>query len=493
MNLNRRFNSDPKSKYSSRPWHFRRGHSIMPKLILILIVTLVSINCVVGGFYRLFFSQHVHPTLQKNLGQYIYLLTQDLGNPPDTAKLQALAKQYSWRIIYSTPKEKWDSSPNNKLSGTEITNRGGSKSDVTLENRSQAKIHFVWKHGLTAIQYQNGDTLWIFSPNFQPIFENHLTYIAALLFILTCIFGCSFLILRKLLFPLKKLTAAVERLGQGELGHQIQICSHDEFGELAQSFNTMSTKLANLVQAREQLLLDVSHELRSPLTRIKLALELAPQGNQTENIREDIAEMENMVSEILEAARLDSVHGKLNLEEFDLFDLVCEIIKEKKITYPIGPDIIWISSKISFVKIKADRLRIKKVISNILDNALKFSRDQGYPIELNIEERSMEGMDTDNSSTEDLIHQKSSLLLTIRDHGPGIPSEEIPKLFEPFYRVDRSRSRESGGYGLGLSLCKRIMEAHGGNVEITSTFNPINTGHSGTTISLKFPQSAKIS
>ncbi len=478
----------PSHRFKTKSWHFKRGHSIMPKLILILIVTMVSVNCVVGGFYRIFFSQHVHPTLQKNLGQYIYLLTKDLGNPPDTAKMQALAKQYSWRIIYSNPKEIWDSSPNKKFSDTLLINQKGSKSDVTLENRDQAKIHFVWKRGLATIHYRNGEDLWIFSPNFQPLFENHLIYIAALLLILTCIFGCAFLILRKLLFPLKKLTAGVERLGQGELGHQIQICSHDEFGGLAQSFNTMSTKLANLVQAREQLLLDVSHELRSPLTRIKLALELAPQGNQTENIREDIFEMENMVSEILEAARLDSVHGKLNLEEVDLFDLTSEVIKEKKITYAMSPDIIWISPKKSVPTVKVDRQRIKKVISNILDNAIKFSIDQSRPIEIN-----MEAVNIENSDSDNFIQKAPGLILTIRDHGPGISSEEIPKLFEPFYRVDRSRSRESGGYGLGLSLCKRIMEAHGGNIEITSTFSPINTDLSGTTISLKFPQSSKIS
>jgi signal transduction histidine kinase len=114
---------------------------------------------------------------------------------------------------------------------------------------------------------------------------------------------------------------------------------------------------------------------------------------------------------------------------------------------------------------RIDRARVRKVLGNILDNAVKFSQGRSAPVEASIE------------SAADRI------VVRIKDKGVGIPADELPRLFEPFYRVDRSRSRETGGYGLGLSLCKRIMEAHGGSISITSREGE------GTEVTLIFPTS----
>jgi signal transduction histidine kinase len=113
--------------------------------------------------------------------------------------------------------------------------------------------------------------------------------------------------------------------------------------------------------------------------------------------------------------------------------------------------------------IEADRARVRKVLANVLDNAVKYSRGGGAPVRVRIEEGNAE------------------VTVRVEDSGVGIPADELPKLFEPFYRVDRSRSRETGGYGLGLSLCKRIMEAHGGSISISSREGE------GTEVALTFP------
>jgi signal transduction histidine kinase len=226
----------------------------------------------------------------------------------------------------------------------------------------------------------------------------------------------------------------------------------------------MSTGLQEMVRSREQLLLDVSHELRSPLTRIKVALEMAPEGTAKESIRDDMAEMEAMISEILETARLDSVNGKLKLDDVDLGVLVAEAVADADIRDPGAK--LMAPSAMPGPMVKADRARVRKVLGNVLDNAVKFSQGRNTPVEARIEEK------------------PEGIVVRIKDRGVGIPAGELPRLFEPFYRVDRSRSRDTGGYGLGLSLCKRIMEAHGGGIAIVSREGE------GTEVSLTFPRHA---
>ena len=147
-----------------------------------------------------------------------------------------------------------------------------------------------------------------------------------------------------------------------------------------------------------------------------------------------------------------AMNGKLQLEEIDLGDMVCESIKELS-GRPPGAMLMGIGMDMGLglgmperqveaagLRVHVDASRIRKVMTNVLDNACKFSQGQNAPIEIRI------------------LANEHSVTVRVRDHGTGIPSEEIPKLFQPFYRVDPSRSRETGGYGLGLSLCKRIME-----------------------------------
>jgi signal transduction histidine kinase len=425
----------------------------MAKLLVVLVATGCLVNFTVGGFYRLLFTHQAHAGLERNVIHYAHLLAAEIGSPPDTAKARSLSEAYSLRIRYLGPGGNWDSHPEREFTGP-----AGEK----------PMDRVGWRRGRFFARVPQGAGEFIFVTDFRQMMDNHGLYLILVILILSLVLACAFLAIRRLLSPLKSLSAAVERLGRGELGHQVPVRSHDEFGDLAESFNTMSSRLAALVRAREQLLLDVSHELRSPLTRIKVALELAPEGKDTEGIREDLREMESMIGEILEAARLDSVHGKLNLETFDLKTLVSEVVAEAALRPP-GATLTSSATDASVssgagTMVVADRARIRKVLANVMENAGKFSQDQGSPIEVRIEAGN------------------SAVTVRIRDRGVGIPAEEIPNLFEPFYRIDRSRSRETGGYGLGLSLCKRIMEAHGGTIDITSSPGE------GTEVSLALPR-----
>jgi len=264
---------------------------------------------------------------------------------------------------------------------------------------------------------------------------------------------------KRLLRPVRLLDDGVERLSRGDLNVAVRVITRDEFGVLTEAFNKMVGRVREMVQARDQLLLDVSHELRSPLTRLKVALALLPDDENRSGMVGDLNEMETMIAELLELERLRDGRG-IRRETLDLVSIIHEVAEN----YRKGPPGIRIAFPLREVWLDIDKDKIKTVLRNLLDNAVKFGLPDSLPVAIDLEQ---------NADT---------VTLRIRDDGPGIPHADIANLFEPFYRVDRSRSKKTGGYGLGLSICKRIMEAHGGSIAVTN-----NPGR-GASFVLSFPK-----
>jgi signal transduction histidine kinase len=431
----------------------------MPKLLLVLIIAGLFVNICVGGFWRMSFFSQAREPLARNVSHYARSLASEIGSPPDTAKAQALAARNSLRIRYEGPGGSWESAP--------VAAEGAPvPPDLEAGLREVAGepgVRMGWARHRFLVQVPAGNGgRFTFIAGFGPVPGQHAGYLGALILLLSLCLAAAFLAIRRMLAPLKVLTEAVERIRRGEFGYRIPECGRDELGELAGSFNGMSAELEEMIRAREQLLLDVSHELRTPITRIKLALEMSPESAANDSIRDDLREMEAMISELLENARLDSANGKLHLEDVDIATLAAEAAADADGRAP-GARLLGCKAGDGPL-IRADRARVRKVLANVLDNAAKYSRDGARPVEVRIEA----GPD--------------EVTVRIEDHGVGIPEAELPRLFEPFYRVDRSRSRETGGYGLGLSLCKRIMEAHGGGIAIASREGE------GTEVALTFPR-----
>ncbi|HIE41390.1 MAG TPA: HAMP domain-containing histidine kinase, partial [Candidatus Aenigmarchaeota archaeon] len=267
-----------------------------------------------------------------------------------------------------------------------------------------------------------------------------------------------YFVIRFLLRPLKILDKAVVEISAGNLDHQIDTNRRDEFGDLIRSFNQMASRLKQMLKTRDQLLLDVSHEMRSPLTRIKVALEFLEDNPAKETIREDLTEIELMTNELLESERLDSVYGGLHLKTINLTEFLQQTIS----VFNSKKQLILLNTKISEVPLRADPERLQIAFSNLFQNALKYSHSDKQPVMVSIT------FDGENVQIE------------IQDFGQGIPEQDIPFIFEPFYRVDKSRSKDTGGYGLGLSLTKKIIEAHRGTIEVHSSLNK------GTRFTIKF-------
>jgi signal transduction histidine kinase len=273
------------------------------------------------------------------------------------------------------------------------------------------------------------------------------------------IFVASYFFIRTIINPVKELQKAVQEVKKGNLAIKIPVKRMDELGELSVQFNAMAEQLTQIFKLKDQLLLDVSHELRSPLTRIKVALEFVKEDKIKQTLAEEVDGMESMIQEILETARLDSPHGKLQLEKIRLFSFLKNIVHLMSSRKP-G---LELKPRRDNLVIGADLRRLSMMFGNIIDNALRYSEHQIYPVVLRI------------------IRLKEGIKVSIRDFGCGIPAQDLPYIFEPFYRVDPSRSKETGGYGIGFFLSKRIAEAHGAKIHICSSEGK------GTEVTVIFP------
>ncbi|HEY5037576.1 MAG TPA: HAMP domain-containing sensor histidine kinase [bacterium] len=278
------------------------------------------------------------------------------------------------------------------------------------------------------------------------------------IFLVMCV---GFFILRRMFRPLGWLIFGVQEISNGNLDFQFPTGKrYGEIWYLAEIFNLMARRVKEMVDSKSRLLLDVSHELRSPLTRLKVALEMTSKSRLKTSMMQDIVEMETMLTEILETERLKGSHGQLSLAPINLSALAKEFTAKYKAHKP-GVKVTGDSRN---VRVQADEARLKTVFQNVLENALKYSANQKKPVEIRLEEG--------DGRTQ----------VSFQDFGAGIPQEEQEKVFEPFYRVDKSRAKDTGGYGLGLSLCREIMQAHGGEISLESEPGK------GTKVLLKFPK-----
>ena len=421
--------------------------SVFVKILLIIFGLGLLINMLVFGFFRTYYQRHIENVLHENFKNYFEYIANDIGSPPDTTLAKTISEKYSLVIWYKSENINWtsidtSSQIHSRRMFRRLQEETGFTKDSTFIVKNADGSHFIFW----------GD----FRQNIQP---NH-NFLFHLLLILTALIALAYFLVRSIFKPVKLLSKGVEEVGLGNLESLINVRSKDELGKLANSFNSMTVRIKEMLKSRDQLLLDVSHELRSPLTRIKMALEFIEDGNKKVSIENDIKEIELMIAEILESERLNTGHGKLQFEQCDLHGVLEEINVEFADRKP-GIDLHKVNDP---VIIKVDLERIKIVLRNILENAIRYSRPDSNQIAISI------------------IDKKNFVDIKIKDDGIGIPDEDISKIFEPFYRVDSSRSKKTGGYGLGLSLCKKIMDAHEGSIEIK------NNAGNGSTVKLSIPK-----
>ena len=420
----------------SRHLFKRLFHSVFTKLLVIILSAgfVITITLVVG-FSVIRFQSMGH--FDRNLVLYGEYLTRDLGNPPDYRQAEQIARRTGMAIRFDHPGNGWQTS----------TFPLSLQLDRAHVRRYQDGIWTGYLRGYAflRIRHAGGDLIFI-SPRWAEDRHNAWKVFLAMAAAFFVILAAAYLLIRRVLRPLQPLKAGVEALGAGRLDHRVPQTGYDEFRDLSEAFNTMAKRLAALLANKEQLLLDVSHELRSPLTRLKVQVELIRDDAVRQSLKADVAEMEAMVSTILEEARLRSAAATLKLESTDMAQLVRSLLNDY-IDRPPGV----VSGSLDPAPIPLDRDKIRMVLRNLIENALKNTPADKPPVRV------------------ELLRGQGRLELVVEDQGVGIAESALPRLFEPFFRTDGSRSRKTGGFGLGLSLVKAIVDAHHGTIEISSS------------------------
>jgi signal transduction histidine kinase len=242
---------------------------------------------------------------------------------------------------------------------------------------------------------------------------------------------------RSIATPLSNLAAAAERLGRERETTPISGMKLPEFAAIADTFNEMQARLKKFVDERMQMLAAISHDLRTPLTRLRLYAESVPNKGQRGQILSDISDMETMVSTSL-AFMSDDIHR----EAYSVVDVASLLISQcdnfvdsgRKVTYK-GPDHAHLSCR---------PVALRRAFSNLIDNGCKYGGDVCVS----------------------LTDKGTSLLIDIRDNGPGVAADQADRAFAPFQRLEASRNRETGGTGLGLTIARDVVLGHGGDIQL---------------------------
>ncbi len=270
----------------------------------------------------------------------------------------------------------------------------------------------------------------------------------------------SWLVVTWLFRPVGELMSGVEAVGSGDFSHRVPVRSTDELGTLVSAFNAMSEQINMIVESKRRLLFDVSHELRTPLTRMGIVISMLPDGKPKERLERNASELATMITELLENERLAVLGAQLVVESFDLVDLARTVVD----SFVDEEDRIDFDTLTENLPVIADLQRMTVALRNIVSNALKYSDPADPAVVVSV------------------FPDDDGARVTVRDHGIGIPEESIEDIFEPFYRTDESRTRGTGGYGLGLSLTRAIIDAHDGTIRAESKVGV------GTTITIWIPR-----
>ncbi|MFC2004765.1 ATP-binding protein [Chloroflexota bacterium] len=260
---------------------------------------------------------------------------------------------------------------------------------------------------------------------------------------------------RQVTRPVRALISGAGHLAKGDLGYRVDVKSHDEIGELADSFNTMASSLEKGEQSRRQLTADIAHELRTPLTVIEGTVDGIIDGVfKTDNehlrsIKEQTSLLTHLISDLRDLSLAESRQLKLNITSTHIVELVRRMVVNNEMNAREKNISMKLEEATQIPEIRVDPTRIEQVISNLLTNAIRHTPSGG-------------------SITVSIRSEEGGTVISVADSGEGIAPQDLPHVFERFYRSGSSRSRKEGGTGLGLSIVKQMVEAHGGKVWVES-------------------------
>lgn len=439
--------------------------SITYLLIIVLVMTLSGyfLNTSVTNYYLN--NVKINYLSQANILANIISESFFKGQTPPKSTIKGFGDQIGARVLLLDYKGKviMDSFETNEFEGmifkhNEVT--------AALNGEGKAGIRYLKDDGwvmyivVPVIAYREVKGAVFLSTSINNVVKEIKTmrwqYLLVSVFIGAVVTLISVLVARYLTGPINALTAAAKRMAKGALSTRVDITGRDEIGQLAQAFNAMGEELEKYDKRQKSFVANASHELRTPLSSIKALVESLIDDQKSDialykeflkDINSEINRLSRLVDNLLNLARLDKVKN-LNKRDVDVERLIKKVITRLKPLAAKKNIELNLKMKVNR-KLYLDPEKIFQVIWNLLDNAIKYTPQNGR-VFISVKNKS------------------GYLIIRVRDTGIGIPIEDIEYIFEPFVRIDKTRCRELGGFGLGLPLVKEIVELHRGKIKVNS-------------------------
>ena len=396
-------------------------------VVLFLIIILISLQSI-GN------DSDTIETIPDYFTRHVESIIEDIGTPPNLSNAMRLASELSWTINIRNPIMEWSSDAQNRLDVDSSQYQESLTSDAEMRTINGEDIIRVNRDGYDFYMYRSAQEEGLFN---YFVLYTALALAALILFL-------NYFMVNKMLNPVRLLKQGAERIRQGDLSYRVKSNLQDELGELTESINHMADSLQSMLEAKRQLLMAISHELRTPITKAKLRMEFMPESDEKDQLKEDINEIDLLISDLLEAERLNNDHSALVSERVLLANFVRSIAE----SFKSNNGEIEIEIPVNDLEFEIDKLRIRLLITNLLNNAVRHGK--GNLINVGVSFSGDRG------------------IIEVKDNGEGISEEHITQITEPFYRADSARQRNTGGFGLGLYLCRLIAQAHGGEMIIVS-------------------------
>ena len=422
-------------------------HSLKARLVTLFLLLALGTTALFLWGVRGPFATGWRELARPLVADYVDRLAAEVGSPPDIDRAQALTRRLPLSVRIDGPLVNWSSPGALRPDGRQrrfIHNDSQITSHIPSQFTSQSASHTNavderWDSLLSRstadghrIRFGAGDWRWDDQPGWLG------RGVLAGLLALTAL---AYVVVRRLFRPIDDIRAGALRYGEGDFAQAIPVRRQDELGELATQVNTMASSLQRMLEGQRGLLLAISHELRSPLTRARLHAELLAEGTERMALLRDLGQMRDLITDLLEGERLAAGAAALQREATDLNALVRDLVEVQF----AGRD-ITLSLDAALPNLALHRSRLQLLVRNLLDNALRHGA--GTPVALHT------GLADD------------TVCLRVRDLGPGVAPAQLPHLTEAFYRPDEARSRSAGGVGLGLYLCRLVAESHGSSLRL---------------------------
>ena len=426
--------------------------SLFKRLGLLVFVFTITLTSVL--YYQLQYSFTAPDSILDAHETYYYSeMVSKWGNPPDTNQVsKEINNLKMWCGIFKRETTElgiaypgniyWSNLPSNILPEEFIQFHKSSEFESMYGIKIPLKVFFGEINTMSVTVVDNGNYLFYLAIDYIPPEEiNNLlfAFILAILFII----GLYFFI-HRYLRPVQLMKNRIEALEEGDLKSKIEIIGEDELADLSYSMNQLIMDINILLENKHQLLLEVSHELRSPLARMQLLIAMMPEHKNLTKLKEEVEFLEGMIGNLLFSDRLSLPYSKLDLQKFSTQDIIGKVMD----MFPTNRDRVKIDNNIPDEQVYIDETKFSLALRNLLDNAFKYSKPQ------------------DNADIKLTIVKNDGIEFQVKDSGIGISKADINKITQPFFQANQTVSTK--GFGLGLTICKKIIESHKGRLSISS-------------------------